>query len=148
MSWWLMNFIFGLFTFSELCVAVAAINCYKCSSRNFSDPSCHDPFHPAYNNLTIDCGEGRDGRVGLFPARYCTKIKGTSSVDGTETIIRSCSIESLDTNCNQFNLENVLYDGCVSSCETDACNAGYRQMADTLHVITAVMICKWLCCIF
>lgn len=56
--------------------AVSAIDCYQCSSLNFSDPFCHDPFHPAYNNLTTNCGEGRDGRVGLFPARFCTKITG------------------------------------------------------------------------
>ena len=57
---------------------VSAIDCYQCSSRNFSDPFCHDPFHPAYKNLTTDCGEGRESRVGLFPARYCTKIVGNN----------------------------------------------------------------------
>ncbi|XP_048743873.1 U-scoloptoxin(05)-Cw1a-like [Ostrea edulis] len=138
MSRWQKKFIFGLFAFFQLCVAAHAIDCYKCSSENFTDPFCHDPFHPAYNNLTTDCGEGRNGRVGLFPARFCTKI---IAVDGTEKIIRSCSIESLDTICGPFNLENVLYSGCISSCATDACNPGRRLQADATTYIIPAMIC-------
>nr|XP_022300304.1 uncharacterized protein LOC111108612 [Crassostrea virginica] len=141
MIWRQKNIISGLFTFFHLYTAVLAIDCYQCSSRNFSDPFCHDPFHPAYKNLTTDCGEGRESRVGLFPARYCTKIVGNNSVDKTEMVIRSCSIKSMDTICGPFNFENVMYTGCISSCETDACNGGQRASpgrASLATIVTAV----------
>lgn len=140
MSRWLKNIFSGFLTFLQLYVTVSAIDCYKCSSLNFSDPFCHDPFHPAYNNLTTNCGEGRDGRVGLFPARFCTKITGINSEDGTETIVRSCAIESLDTICGPFNLGNVLYNGCISSCETDACNSGQRSAPEVVYIVTAALL--------
>lgn len=60
--------------------------------------------------------------------------------DGSETIVRSCAIESLDTICGPFNLGNVLYNGCISSCETDACNSGQRSAPEVVYVVTAALL--------
>jgi hypothetical protein len=62
-----------------LFISAAKIDCYVCSSKNGSDNGCDDPFHPQYNSLRVSCRQGMDGRYGLFPARYCIKMKGTSS---------------------------------------------------------------------
>lgn len=59
-------------------IAVSAIDCYECFSFNKSDPTCGDPFNPAYGQYEKDCSQGKDGRVGGFPAKYCIKIIGTT----------------------------------------------------------------------
>ncbi|XP_021350962.1 uncharacterized protein LOC110448832 [Mizuhopecten yessoensis] len=100
----------------------AEIDCYVCDSKNNTDPHCGDPFHPLYGKLVTNCRQGRDGRSGFFPARYCTKISGVSMTDNTVTVIRSCAIESLENMCGMFDLEGERYTGCVLTCESDACN--------------------------
>lgn len=100
----------------------AIIDCYVCSSKNNSNPACTDPFHPIYNQLSVGCHQGMEGRQGLFPARYCIKMKGESSIDGTETIIRYCSLKTFDNMCGKFKFEDVPYTGCIVSCDKRACN--------------------------
>ncbi|KAL5015215.1 hypothetical protein ScPMuIL_009485 [Solemya velum] len=80
-----------------------------------SDLTCGDPFHPAFGNYVRKCRQRQDGTVGLRPARFCIKIKGTSTVDGTEMVIRSCSLENMDSVCGIFKFEAVSYNGCVLS---------------------------------
>ncbi|CAL1548053.1 unnamed protein product [Lymnaea stagnalis] len=72
----------------------------------------------------IKCEQGQDSRIGLFPARYCIKIKGTSLKTNEEMIYRSCSMSSLDNTCGLFQFENARYSGCMMSCTRDACNGG------------------------
>ncbi|XP_069101508.1 U-scoloptoxin(05)-Cw1a-like [Argopecten irradians] len=100
----------------------AEIDCYKCDSKNNTNPHCGDPFHPYYGTLEKNCRQSRDGRSGLFPASYCTKISGVSMTDNTVTVIRSCALESLENMCGMFDLEGVRYTGCVLTCDSDACN--------------------------
>lgn len=101
-----------------------AIDCYVCSSKNNSNEACADPFHPQFSNISVGCRQGMDGRYGLFPARYCIKMKGTSGIDGTETVIRYCAMSTLDNMCGMFKYEGVPYTGCILSCDKRACNAG------------------------
>ena len=50
-----------------------------CSSKNGSDPNCHDPFNPVQRNVYHkDCKTGVPRRNGLFPAHFCIKMSGTS----------------------------------------------------------------------
>lgn len=100
----------------------AKIDCYVCSSKNGSDTGCDDPFHPQYNDLRVSCRQGMAGRYGLFPARYCIKMKGTSSRDGTVTVMRYCALQTLDNMCGKFKYEGVPYTGCIVSCDKKACN--------------------------
>ncbi|KAL5011232.1 hypothetical protein ScPMuIL_011685 [Solemya velum] len=93
------------------------IDCFTCTSYNSSDLTCGDPFHPAFGNYVRKCRQRQDGTVGLRPARFCIKIKGTSTVDGTEMVIRSCSLENMDSVCGIFKFEAVSYNGCVLSCQ-------------------------------
>ncbi|CAA2964850.1 Hypothetical predicted protein [Olea europaea subsp. europaea] len=68
-----------------------AVDCFKCSSRNGSNPACEDPFHnlnttritspilpdPQPNVIYhTPCYAGKKGRDGLFPASACIKLTG------------------------------------------------------------------------
>ncbi|KAK7476326.1 hypothetical protein BaRGS_00032444, partial [Batillaria attramentaria] len=63
--------------FHDCVILEAGIGCYKCKSMNGSNPACGDPFNP-FNNTYYHrlCNETLPPRIGLFPAKYCTKIKG------------------------------------------------------------------------
>lgn len=69
-----------------------AVDCFKCSSRNGSNPACEDPFHNINSTRVITpilpevqpqviyhspCYAGKKGREGLFPASACIKLVGT-----------------------------------------------------------------------
>lgn len=101
---------------------VSGIGCYMCTSHNGTDPGCHDPFNPALSNFEDDCRQGKIDRFGYFPAHYCIKIKGTEVGNTREMYIRTCSIETLEDQCGEFQFEGVLYNGCISTCKTTACN--------------------------
>lgn len=67
------------------------MDCFKCSSRNRSNPACEDPFHNL-NTTRVNtpilpdpqpsviyhtpCYAGRKNRDGLFPASACIKLTG------------------------------------------------------------------------
>lgn len=68
------------------------VDCFKCSSRNGSNPACEDPFHNLNSTrittaqvpentpnviLHSPCYAGKKGRKGLFPASACIKLIGT-----------------------------------------------------------------------
>ncbi|BFZ08687.1 hypothetical protein BsWGS_11726 [Bradybaena similaris] len=110
------------------------VGCYKCHSINGSDAHCGDPFHPAFNmqRYFAKCEQAQDKRVGLFPARYCTKIKGTNLRTNEEMIIRSCSNSAFDNTCGLFEFKNTRYSGCLMSCSRDACN-GTPSPFEPLH---------------
>lgn len=72
--------------------AVGGVDCFKCSSRNGSNPACEDPFHnlnttrvttpfspePPPNVIYhTPCYAGKKGREGLFLASACIKLTGT-----------------------------------------------------------------------
>ena len=58
-------------------IAEGSISCYMCSSRNGTDMSCEDPFHPAMSDYKIGCMVPKEGHVGKFPANFCVKVVGT-----------------------------------------------------------------------
>lgn len=55
-----------------------AIDCFKCSSVNGSNPDCEDVFHNDRNQtfLHSPCLAGWKDRRGLFPATVCLKLSG------------------------------------------------------------------------
>ncbi|XP_064631865.1 uncharacterized protein LOC135490590 isoform X2 [Lineus longissimus] len=115
------------------------IGCYMCSSYNYSDPSCHDPFDPAYSVYREKCFQGKDGHTGEFPASYCIKIKGIRTTDGVELVIRRCSLTrltDLDNKIGLFQWEDHIYDGWLNTCVIDGCNS-----AQTIHVHPVLFTC-------
>lgn len=60
-----------------LSVAEGSISCYTCSSRNGTNMSCEDPFHPATSVYETGCMVPKEGHVGKFPANFCVKVVGT-----------------------------------------------------------------------
>ena len=76
---------FSFFFFNLFCLLViSTIGCYRCSTLN-GDIACTDPFNPGESNATNnyyddDCRAGIEGRVGLFPAKYCLKVSGTLGI--------------------------------------------------------------------
>lgn len=121
--------------------ADGVLDCYVCSSRNNSNSACTDPFNPHYSKLSVACRQGMSGRYGLFPARFCIKMKGISSIDGTETIVRYCALETLDNMCGQFKYDGVLYTGCITSCQKRACNgSSYIKLDATIWLMLYVYL--------
>lgn len=110
----------------------SAIDCYDCNSFNNSDPTCGDPFHPAYGELKRDCQQGKDGFIGLYPAKYCIKLIGTIVEDDIEMVYRGCSLDDLDNQCGDFKFEGVRYRGCMMSCTENACNGAVNWSGLTL----------------
>jgi hypothetical protein len=71
--------------------ACEAVDCFKCSSRNGSNPDCEDPFHNVNTTRVVSavlpephpnviyhtpCYAGKKGRKGVFPASACIKLTG------------------------------------------------------------------------
>ncbi|XP_076469006.1 uncharacterized protein LOC143299603 [Babylonia areolata] len=106
------------------------IGCFKCFSINGSDPGCADPFMPVpevhYKTL---CRQTRHHRVGGFPAKYCTKIKGVNLRTNTEMLVRTCDMESFDNTCGTFIFQGDEYHGCLMSCKTNACNSASPSLS-------------------
>uniref|UniRef100_A0A1I8J6R5 CVNH domain-containing protein n=1 Tax=Macrostomum lignano TaxID=282301 RepID=A0A1I8J6R5_9PLAT len=74
------------------------ISCYVCSSINGSNPACHDPFDSSLIGLTTPCNQGRRAQNGVFPARFCFKLKGRRRSDGQSVLVRRCSVDPLVNN--------------------------------------------------
>ncbi|KAL4226310.1 hypothetical protein ACF0H5_014293 [Mactra antiquata] len=117
-----------------------AIDCFKCFSFNKSDPDCGDPFHSAYGRYIKDCLQGQDGRVGLYPAKYCIKLIGNAANGNVEMVYRSCSLETLESQCGEFRFEGVQYNGCVMSCTENGCNRTSGLRVDWFNVLLLVII--------
>ncbi|XP_071083382.1 uncharacterized protein [Haliotis cracherodii] len=106
---------------SDLC-RVNSLGCFTCTSLNGSNPYCRDPFNPVHVNYETKCKQGMDGRVGTFPAKYCTKIKGVRVDTQSEMLVRSCGMESMLNTCGMFRFKEHDYHGCLMSCKANACN--------------------------
>ena len=63
-----------------------------------------------------------------------------SVVDGTETVIRSCALTSLDSMCGMFELEGVRFTGCVMSCNTDACNGAHNVHINLSYIVLMTIL--------
>ncbi|XP_060576243.1 uncharacterized protein LOC132733602 isoform X1 [Ruditapes philippinarum] len=119
-----------------------ALDCYDCYSFNNSDPNCGDPFHPAYGDLKKDCQQGKEGFIGLYPAKFCIKLIGTTVNDDKEMVYRGCSLSSLDSQCGDFKFEDVRYRGCMMSCTENACNhsVGLRASVCMTSFLTMILL--------
>ncbi|XP_052780944.1 uncharacterized protein LOC128217679 isoform X1 [Mya arenaria] len=115
------------------------LDCFECFSFNKSDPSCGDPFHPAYGRYTANCLQGREGRVGGFPSKYCIKLIGNTAKDDIEMVYRGCSLTTLNNLCGEFRFENVRYHGCIMSCAENGCN-GSSDLSVKLTSLSSVAL--------
>ena len=106
----------------------ASISCYKCTSRNKTHDSCHDPIHPANTSYMEHCKVPKENHVGLFPALYCVKVIGVSQRTGEEVVIRSCSLENMDNQCGDFKFEDEPFKGCILTCTYDGCNEATSRL--------------------
>ncbi|XP_050704871.1 uncharacterized protein LOC126990339 [Eriocheir sinensis] len=102
---------------------VRGISCYVCSSKNKSDVSCEDPYHPAYSIYSQDCQVPKEGHIGQFPANYCVKIIGTSVMTSESLVIRTCVLENMDSQCGVFKFGGEQLTGCILTCSYNGCNA-------------------------
>ena len=69
----------------------SGVHCYRCRSRNYSDPSCHDPFEGGAASVTKNC-EVLLGRRNL-PASTCIKVHAVSGkVAGQQAVQPRCSL--------------------------------------------------------
>ncbi|XP_064118392.1 U-scoloptoxin(05)-Sm1a-like [Macrobrachium nipponense] len=119
----LTSFIFLIYVVNR----VSGINCYVCSSKDKSDPSCDDPFHPALSTYSESCQVPKENHIGQFPANYCVKIIGTSAISGESLMIRTCVLENMDSQCGVFKFGKDQLTGCILTCEFDGCNMSSRH---------------------
>jgi len=117
------------------------VGCFLCNSFNGSDPGCRDPFHPAYSTYEKECKQGKRDRVGLFVAHYCIKMSGISVKTGLELVVRTCALESMAHQCGQFEFEDEKYEGCLSTCDLDGCNAGEQiHSRPTIYLLISFIV--------
>ncbi|KAH3820525.1 uncharacterized protein LOC127880837 [Dreissena polymorpha] len=110
--------------------SAGGLDCFECFSFNNSDPSCGDPFHPAYGVYSKNCLQGKKGHVGGFPSKYCIKLIGETYKDNIEMVYRGCSLDTLNNVCGDFRFEDVKYHGCITSCSENGCNHGVESRGD------------------
>lgn len=67
-------------------------------------------------------------------------INSFSAHDDVEMVYRSCSLESLDSQCGEFRYEGVQYNGCVMSCTEDGCNTTSGLRVNWLTVLFSTTI--------
>jgi hypothetical protein len=93
--------------FASVVKAADKITCYDCTGTSASGSKCIDPF------------EGSDS-VGTCTGEQCYKT--SSSVNGVQTVIRSCYATSTGSNkCEGNTVDGVS--GKLCTCDTDKCNA-------------------------
>ncbi|XP_046457831.1 uncharacterized protein LOC124204736 [Daphnia pulex] len=108
--------------------AEGSISCYTCSSRNGTDMSCEDPFHPAMSDYKIGCMVPKEGHVGKFPANFCVKVVGTVYGTREKLVIRTCTLENMENQCGEFKYEHESLAGCILTCQSDGCNAATKNL--------------------
>ena len=102
-----------------------------------------------------DCRAGIDGRIGLFPAKYCLKVSGTNANTNEQVVIRTCTWSKLldvDSSYSSFTLKvqdsdlNIV-NGLISSCRDDGCNSisllrhnKYLLLFSTLAVLLSLLL--------
>ncbi|KAK2168331.1 hypothetical protein LSH36_18g11044 [Paralvinella palmiformis] len=116
------------------------IGCFTCHSFNNSDPGCQDPFNPDMSVYTNKCEQGRNGRIGLFPAHYCIKMSGVGIVTGIELTVRTCALKNMHNQCGTFEFEDIPYHGCVTTCEKNGCNHGNSIAKASLWRLIIVLL--------
>jgi len=124
---------------AALPLARAEINCFKCSSRNGSDPACEDPFAPAMSTYVRACKVPKRDHVGFFPANYCVKLSGTSQSTGEELVIRNCVLKNMESQCGAFKFDQETLHGCVLTCKFDGCNGATSATAHILVLLTGLV---------
>ena len=118
-----------------------SISCYECNSRNFSNPLCHDPVHPAGVTLKDHCKVAKKNHVGLFPALYCVKMIGKSRRSQDQIVIRTCALESMDNSCGVFKYEDESFEGCILTCNYDGCNSSLDVFTHShLFIMMTLMV--------
>lgn len=121
-----------------------SISCYKCNSRNRTNPACHDPIHPDNPTRAVpyieQCKVPKEGHIGLFPATYCIKVIGVSKVTREEVVIRACSLENMDNQCGDFKYEGESFEGCILTCHYDGCNRGDMKVSVPLFIFLVLIL--------
>lgn len=108
--------------------AEGSISCYTCSSRNGTNMSCEDPFHPATSVYETGCMVPKEGHVGKFPANFCVKVVGTVYGTREKLVIRTCTLENMENQCGEFKYEHESLAGCILTCQSDGCNPATNLM--------------------
>ena len=49
---------------------------------------------------------------------------------GLEVVVRSCSIESLSSQCGTFSFDGEYFHGCLTTCHWDGCNGAVPSARD------------------
>ncbi|XP_037094523.1 uncharacterized protein LOC119114523 [Pollicipes pollicipes] len=127
----------------SLSFARGEINCYKCSSRNGTNPACHDPFSPAMSTYVRACKVPKQKHVGEFPANFCVKLTGTSTRTGEVLVIRNCVLKNMESQCGAFKFANETLHGCVLTCNYDGCNGATSQTVCALTLLLTLAAALW-----
>ncbi|CAB3374735.1 Hypothetical predicted protein [Cloeon dipterum] len=116
----------------------SAINCYTCSSVNGSNVNCEDPFNPDPSEYKVKCMVPKQGHVGVFPANFCIKIRGTNVETSSMMYIRACAMKTMDSQCGVFKYQDAAMTGCILTCDYDGCNSA--SVATTTATLLAALL--------
>ena len=60
---------------------------------------------------------------------------------GLELVVRTCALESMTHQCGQFEFEDEKYEGCLSTCDLDGCNAGEQiHSRPTIYLLISFIV--------
>ncbi|XP_059090278.1 U-scoloptoxin(05)-Sm1a-like [Tigriopus californicus] len=122
-----LGFILALFLDSVW----GAIDCFTCSSRNGSNPHCDDPMSPAFIPLDKRCVVPKENHVGMFPGNFCIKLTGTSYATQETLVVRTCSLEDMNSQCGTLKFQEDVLKGCLLTCNFDGCNRAGSMTGNT-----------------
>lgn len=55
-------------------------------------------------------------------------------------VYRDCSLQSLDSQCGDFEYERVRYRGCIMSCTQNGCNRGPGLSSNVITMILVFLL--------
>ncbi|PVD29766.1 hypothetical protein C0Q70_09023 [Pomacea canaliculata] len=130
------------------CITVDCLGCFTCTSINYNNPECEDPFNNTGTFWDGDCWAARKERKGNFPATQCIKMIAEDRDTGHTIVARTCVVDNGDTNseteigrlshCGW--MRTIKYGhkrmrGCILACDTDGCNSATRLGAPISDVL-------------
>lgn len=145
------NFIpcsLGLILILHLDLVWGSIDCFTCSSRNGSNPHCDDPMSPAFIPLDKRCVVPKENHVGMFPGNFCIKLTGTSYATKETLVVRTCSLEDMNSQCGTLKFQEDVLKGCLLTCNFDGCNRGPNLVLNTFVGVVAPILATGIMSLF
>ena len=81
----------------------------------------------------------RSGNVHVHSQTSC--VWSLAERTGQSLVVRACSVKSMDHQCGVFSFDNEYFDGCVTTCPWDGCNASVSVNAHSYVSMFVLNVC-------